>query len=170
MKNGPRLLGRSRNAAMVLLVALTLLAAAGCGAGSTRAPQIRVEGAWARPAANSVSGGTHGGGRGGVSAAYFTIFNDGGTPDTLTGVSTDAAAEVSLHKSVHQSGVAKMLPIERLVVPAGGRVALQPGGNHVMMMGVTRALEPGADVRLALHFRTSGTVYVDARVGAGAPR
>lgn len=150
------------------------LMAAGCGSDRVAEPRIRIERAWARPApgpaADSASGARKTSTGGGNSAAYFTVINDGGAADTLTGVSTDVADEVSLHRSLTEAGIARMVPVARAGVPAGGRLEFRPGDYHVMLMGVTRDLRVGASVRLELHFRKSGVVIVDARVRQAAPR
>jgi copper(I)-binding protein len=140
-----------------LLLAFALVS--GCAARPAGSPSIHVEGAWARPAA-----------AGAASAAYFTVVNDGAAPDTLIGVAADVAAHADLHQSRTEGEIARMLPVARLVVPARGRVAFQPGGYHVMLMGLIRDLKPGDQVRLVLHFATSGDRLVDARVGEGESR
>ena len=55
------------------------------------------------------------------------------------------------------------------VIPAGGTVVLQPGGNHIMLMGLTGPLRNGSAVTLALETsagRVSLTVPVRAFAGA----
>jgi copper(I)-binding protein len=159
---------------LLILFLVGLLMAAGCGGDRVAEPRIRIERAWARPAPGPAADSAIGLGEnsrgGGNSAAYFTVINDGGAADTLTGVSTDVADEVSLHRSLTEAGIARMLPVARVGVPAGGRLEFRPGGYHVMLMGVTRDLRVGASVRLELHFRESGVVIVDAGVREAPPR
>lgn len=50
------------------------------------------------------------------------------------------------------------------VIPAGGSHALQRGGDHVMLMGLTAPLADGDVVPLTLDFGACGTVSVDVPV------
>ncbi len=60
-----------------------------------------------------------------------------------------------------------MHPIASLEVPAGATVALEPGGHHLMIMGLTKALAVGDKLELDLHFQNAGEVVVEAEVKAG---
>jgi periplasmic copper chaperone A len=57
-----------------------------------------------------------------------------------------------------------MRQITDATVPAGGALALEPGGTHVMLIGLRSPLVPGATVPLILTFRHAGEVRVDAVV------
>ncbi len=55
------------------------------------------------------------------------------------------------------------------VIPAGGEQTLQPGGDHVMLMGLTQSLPNGTEVTVTL--RTSAgdvTFTVPVRTFTGA--
>jgi copper(I)-binding protein len=58
----------------------------------------------------------------------------------------------------------KMLPVEEIVVPAHGEAALEPGGLHVMLMGLKGPLEEGQSFALTLEFEHAGTVEVMATI------
>ncbi len=153
----------SRRLAPLLLV---LAATSSCAPAGKGRPLLRIEAAWVRPAAAPGAGNP----AGDNSAAYFTVVNGGNAADTLVGVVTDAAARADVHRSRVEDGVARMLPVPRLAVPAHGRIACEPGGYHVMLMGVKRDLRVGGRVRLVLRFRASGDRVIDAPVLAGPPR
>ena len=57
---------------------------------------------------------------------------------------------------------------EGLPLPAGQAVALAPGGNHLMLLGVQEPLVAGDTVALTLTFATSAPVEVTATVGQPA--
>jgi len=99
-----------------------------------------------------------------VSAAYFTIINDGGEDDSLIGVASDAARDVSMHQTRYKDDVAEMVMIQEIVIPAGKTVELRPGSYHVMLVGVTRDLVEGKKIDLTLHFRKSGEIPVTAEI------
>jgi hypothetical protein len=121
------------------------LAVAGCGAPNG----VGVSGAWAR---STPEGAT-------VAAVYVTLRSAMG--DTLLGVSVpaDVAREAQLHEVVRDAaGRLGMHELARLPLPAGRDVSMQPGGMHVMLVGVARPLAPGGTITLTLRFARAGTL------------
>ncbi|MCX7623911.1 MAG: copper chaperone PCu(A)C, partial [Thermomicrobium sp.] len=100
----------------------------------------------------------------GVSAVYMVIENTGDQPDRLLHAHCDAAQTVELHESRMENGVMKMQPVEGIDLPPHGTIELKPGGLHVMMIGLTRDLNPGDTLELELHFEQAGHVTVEAVV------
>lgn len=122
---------------------------------------IRVTDAWARPAAGmpGMSG------MGGTSAVYFTLRNNGDEPEALIGVQSDVAKSLEVHETRIENNVARMVAIPRLEVPAGGQVQLRPGGLHIMVMGLQRALRAGDRFTVELLFERCGKLPVEVVVG-----
>lgn len=109
-------------------------------------------------------------GRNGV--VYLTLTAKG-SADRLTGASSPLADRVELHESSMDQGVMKMREVPALVIPAGAKVTLAPGGLHIMLVGLRRALNEGDAVPLRLVFEKTGAVEVTAHVtkaGAAAHR
>jgi copper(I)-binding protein len=141
---------------VAVLVVLVGVAAAACSSAATPLPGIVVTDAWARPAA-----------AGGDSAAYLTITNPGGA-DVLLSVHCAVAGSTMLHQtSTDMGGMTGMAMLDDLTVPAGSVIRLQPGGTHVMLGGLTRALAVGENVELRLQFQHGGEVVVPAIVRPG---
>src|SRR5690606_27441472 len=69
----------------------------------------------------------------------------------------------------HGGGMMEMRPVDRIVVPAGGEVVLEPGGLHVMLLDLAAPLEAGSSVELTLEFEESGEQVVTADVRDEAP-
>lgn len=59
-------------------------------------------------------------------------------------------------------GMKMMRQIEGLDIPAGGEVRLQPGGYHVMLLGLVEDIHLGDEVTVTLHFESAGKVEVTA--------
>lgn len=97
-------------------------------------------------------------------AAYFTLRNGGRTGHALVKAASPAARAVELHTVVHEGGMMKMRPVPRIEVKAGGETRLQPGGLHVMLIGLTRPLQEGASVALTLTFEDGSTRQIAAPV------
>lgn len=98
------------------------------------------------------------------SAAYMTLKNSGKVSDKLLRVDSDVAQAVELHVSEMKDGVMRMHPVEFIEVPAQSSVELQPGGLHIMLIGVKKELGVGDSVLLDLIFEQSGKMTVSAEV------
>jgi copper(I)-binding protein len=141
----------------VLVLALGAASLAGCSSGGAAVPPI-ISAAWARPAMGTDQ----------PAAAYFVITNAAGQADALLSASSPAASSVELHQTLTDaSGMTGMHPVARLDVPAGGRVTLEPGGYHLMIMGLSKPLEVGTSLELDLVFEHAGQVVVQAEVKQG---
>ncbi len=104
-------------------------------------------------------------------AGYMTLVNTGAEPDRLIGVTADFADMAMLHESTTDAnGVATMAHVTALEIPAGETVALQPGGYHIMFMGLTQVPVEGDLLPVTLTFEKAGPVKVEFKVdppGAG---
>ena len=98
-------------------------------------------------------------------AGYMAIANNGAEPDTLVGIETGAAASVMLHTTEHGAdGVARMMHLPAIEIPAGETLLLAPGGLHVMLMGLTAPLVEGDMVPATLVFDHAGRVAIEFMV------
>ncbi len=136
-----------------LLVAVASLAAAVLSACTTRSlppvPRVEVRQSWARIADS-----------GATSGAYMEIGNNDTVSITLVGASTPDAGAAEVHETMQQDGTAHMMPRPALRIPAGDVVEMAPGGLHVMLVDVRRALTVGDSVRISLRFSDSTNVVV----------
>ena len=146
--------GRVAGPAVVIAAALTL---AGCGSGdgsssssSSGKPELKVTGAY-MPAPTMDT----------MAAGFFTVTNSGGA-DTLTSVTSDLSADITLHST--KGGT--MAEEKSFAVPADGTLDFASGGNHVMFGKLTHKPEQGEKVSVELHFAKAGTVEVDMPVKA----
>jgi periplasmic copper chaperone A len=106
------------------------------------------------------------GGVGKSGAVFFMLHNNTGTDDRLIAATADVAKLVELHTHIESAdGVMQMREIEGgVALPAGAMHEFARGGDHVMMMGLTRALQDGDRFPLTLVFETAGEVEVEAIV------
>jgi copper(I)-binding protein len=95
-----------------------------------------------------------------LAAGFLTVTNKGGTKDELTSVSSDVAGSVTLHEVTGGA----MSEVDRLTVPAHGRLVLESGGRHLMFEKLKRRPRQGQQVPVELHFAHSGTVKVEMPV------
>jgi hypothetical protein len=97
---------------------------------------------------------------------YFTVRNNGGTPDQLVKVASPAAQSVELHSMTMEGNLMKMRPLKALDIPPGRSVTLGANGYHVMLVGLARPLAVGDQVPLTLTFAKAGPAQVFAYVEA----
>jgi copper(I)-binding protein len=116
---------------------------------------IQIETPWARATPGGATTG----------AAYMTIDNKSKSADRLTGASSDVAKRLQIHEMKVVNGVMKMREITGgLSLPAGGSVTLKPGGYHVMLIGLNKALKEGEKFPLTLVFEKAGKVSIEVPV------
>ncbi|MDX8349130.1 copper chaperone PCu(A)C [Cognatiyoonia sp. IB215446] len=99
-------------------------------------------------------------------AGYMTIFNNGTTDDVLIAVHADFP-RVMLHQTVMEGDIARMADIDGIPVPAGEVTTLEPGGAHVMFMGLAGdPFEAGEEINAVLVFAKAGELEVTFQVEA----
>ena len=143
------------------LALLTIMAAALLGTAHAQPPQVSVGNAWARATPPSASTG----------AIYLTLASPAG--DRLTGVSSSAAATAQVHEMSMDGAIMRMRELpDGLALPPGQTITLQPGGYHIMLIGLKAPLKQGDTVVLHLTFAKSAPMDVTAQIaglGASAP-
>ncbi|SPU52143.1 Uncharacterized protein conserved in bacteria [Brevundimonas vesicularis] len=109
--------------------------------------------AWCRPSPNGAKAG----------GCYVTLT--AATDDRLMGGSTPRAGSLQVHEMKTENGMMKMAELTAgLPLPAGQAVALAPGGNHLMLIGLTAPLVAGETVPLTLQFASAPAITVQAQV------
>lgn len=93
-------------------------------------------------------------------AGYLAITNTGDVTDRLLAVTADFP-RVELHESsMDADGMMRMEQQDFIEIAAGDTVVLQPGGLHVMFMGLSDPLEVGAEIPATLQFENAGEIDV----------
>jgi len=85
-------------------------------------------------------------------AAYLVLRNNAMHDIRLVSVNSDVAEVAEPHSHAMDAGMMKMRRVGHIDVPAGGETVLQPGGLHIMLMGLVKQLKPGEYVSLEFHF------------------
>lgn len=96
-------------------------------------------------------------------AAYFEIINHGDLDDVLIGIHSDVAMKMEFHTHIDAGeGVMLMRKIEGgIPITAGGTHRLERGGDHVMIMGLTRKLTDGDLVTVTFIFEKAGEITMN---------
>lgn len=139
----------------LIALAFTLISAnATMACPSVTVGDITLQNAWSRASLGTTRPGV----------VYVTIHNSGGSDDVLTGLSTPVSAMPMVHETVVTDGVASMPHVMAVTVPAGGTVALAPGGFHGMLMDLTIDLKKGDTFPVTLLFQRAGAVTISVEV------
>ena len=92
-------------------------------------------------------------------AGFLMITNTGDTDDVLLDVRADFP-KVQIHTTEETDGVARMIHVDALPIPAGETVKLAPGGFHVMFMGLGDPFKDGEEIPATLIFENAGEVEI----------
>lgn len=142
--------------ALAAATALTLaLATTACGSNSTASDDatgptnavdetsaiVTFDDGWAKATDSPMSG------------VFGTIRNPGEADVLLSGVSGELGGATELHETVPGgSGMMMQEKEDGFLVPAGGELVLEPGGNHIMLMELERPITTGQEITLTLEF------------------
>ena len=89
-------------------------------------------------------------------AGYMELHNPGAADVVVTGAASPACEMLMLHKSSDTSGMAMMMDVQSITIPAHGSVMLAPGGYHLMCM--QPAMKLGEQVPVTLRLQDGSTV------------
>jgi len=139
--------------ATFLALALSTGALAG-DAGMGQVGDIMIHQSWARASIGNAPN----------SAAYMTLMTHGDQADKLIGAATPVAETAELHNHLMEDGIAKMRSVDGVEVIPGEPATLEPGGFHVMLMGLKGKLEEGDVFPLTLTFEQAGEVTLEVPI------
>lgn len=96
----------------------------------------------------------------GMTAAFGVLINEGeAQADIVAAYAEEISDMVELHEVVSGDD-GNMVMQEKeggFSVAAGGEHELAPGADHIMIMGLSKDLEPGTEVALTLEFEDGST-------------
>ena len=139
-----------------LLASLLGTAALACDDGKCPISGLHFDDGWVRAAGPAAR----------TAAVYGEIENHGDHPVVLTGVTTPAATHAQFHRSMLVDGVMRMRGVsEGISLPPHGEFSWRPGGDHIMLMGLTAPLAEGDIVPLRFTLADGAVLEVSARVG-----
>ena len=137
------------NRPVAALLATFMIAVTG-----TAHAEIVINGVWSRATAPGLDRG----------AVYFELENTGRRGDQMIGVSTPRAPRAELHQTIEEGGNSRMVHTPEVRVPAEGEVIFEPGGRHVMLMGLSESLREGETFDLTLELEHNGPVTLTVDV------
>ena len=83
-------------------------------------------------------------------AGYGEFVNKGTKPLVLASLASTTFAAVEMHETVEANGMSRMRALPKLALAPGERVALAPGGKHLMLMKPRGEVKRGDHVVIAI--------------------
>lgn len=141
---------RSLNRLALSLVGLLLSAALYSTSLWAAAPSIEVQ----HPVVRAVPPGSE------TTAGFMTLYNRSQEDRVLISADSDLSQATELHHHIMSEGVMRMRRLTRIELPAGQAVKLQPGGLHLMLIGLQRIPAEGETVQINLQLDNGETIEV----------
>ena len=101
-------------------------------------------------------------------AIYGSFRNDGDQALTIKKITTDVAGMAMLHRSTLENGMMKMSAVDELSVSAGEVVKLEPGGMHMMLMGLRAPLNENQIIYVNILTSDEASIRTEVIVGSVA--
>ncbi|MEA3276917.1 MAG: copper chaperone PCu(A)C [Pseudomonadota bacterium] len=98
------------------------------------------------------------------SVVFMALANGSGGDHALTGAESPACDAVEVHTHTSEDGMMKMRRVDRVDLPAGETVRFEPGGLHLMLIGLKQQLVPGQQLDLTLVFEDGSRMPVEVPV------
>lgn len=159
---------------MVRLLLLSALALSACGGETVPEPSVQPieDAALVADSLTITDGYAPVAPRGGTGGVFLTI-NTGPEDDSLLAALFDGAVLTELHETYEtEDGLRGMREVEAgIPLPARSVFKLEPGGHHIMLMGLTDPIAAGDTLDIQLEFARAGLrrVLVLAKAPAELP-
>ena len=85
-----------------------------------------------------------------VTSGYTKITNNTDVTISIDSITSPDFETVEIHETIIVNGIARMIEIEQLTIPANNDVVLQRGGKHFMFFEPTSSISIGQDSTQAL--------------------
>lgn len=101
----------------------------------------------------------------GMSAAFGTLANNTDHEVTVVSASTPASPMIQLHETVMGSKGTMQMQEKKggFVIPAHGKFVLEPGANHIMLMGLAKPVKAGDEIPFELKLKDGTSVKFTAQ-------
>ena len=103
-------------------------------------------------------------GRARNAAVYVAISNDGAQTERLLAVTGAVARKMELHTHLNDKGIMRMRRLNSVVIPPNDTIFFEPGGLHIMLIGLENKLQSGETFPLTLSFKNAGSIKIEVKV------
>jgi len=95
-----------------------------------------------------------------AAVAYMTFTNHSADDIVIDSVSSPQFGSVMLHETQIVDGIARMIMLDSLPIPARTSVRLAQGGGHIMLLQPAQDIETGHSVTLLINYDGEGLLFV----------
>ncbi|WP_232821083.1 copper chaperone PCu(A)C [Dyella sp. C11] len=138
------------NFRLVRALPLFLAGMASLTAHATEAAHVQARDAWIRVLPGDLPAG-----------GYVVLENISDQPINVRAVQSARYGSAMLHESSNAGGVSRMSMVDSLAIPAHAKVALSPGGYHLMLMSPTAPVKVGDKIKVSFTFDDGSTLDAD---------
>ena len=104
-----------------------------------------------------------------VTAAYGQLMNHGDEMVTITGITSTVGVEAQMHDVIAEGDQRRMTPLTSVEIAPGETLTFQPGGRHIMLLGVVETPSEGSQVELCALSKLGGQACTQAPIERQAP-
>jgi len=139
----------------IILLMFMCVSMPGLASNSSHEKQkLEVHNAWVREAPPSAK----------VLATYMSLHNHTDKTHTILSVTSPQFARIEIHRTEMKDGMARMLPVSRIMISSHGKVLFEPGGLHLMLIKPKNKYKSGDKIQLRLHLSDKSTFDFTAPV------
>lgn len=97
-----------------------------------------------------------------ATAAFMVIRNTDQQDHALISAKAYINDKTELHTHIHDRGVMRMRQVPKILLPASQSTALQPGGLHIMLIGLNHMIRDRQPIKIDLTFEDGSTKTITA--------
>ncbi|MEX1057670.1 MAG: copper chaperone PCu(A)C [Natronospirillum sp.] len=102
-----------------------------------------------------------------LSSGYLDLMNHGDDAVQLVAVESDAVRVIEMHTATQRGDTMGMERLNAITLLPGRETTLRPGGDHLMLIDMTRSPRLGEPLPVTLIFADGSRLEVDAEVRSG---
>lgn len=95
---------------------------------------------------------------------FMELINNSDTPRELIAATSPVASQIQLHKTIDYNGKRRMQKINSITIKKDSEKELQPGGLHVMLIGLKSELVKNNSIPIILIFNDGSWKKVQAKI------
>ena len=104
-----------------------------------------------------------------VTAAYGTLMNHSDETVTISQLTADVGSEAQMHDVIAEGDQRRMVQLKTADIAPGASLAFEPGGRHIMLIGVTEPLPEGAHIEICATSAAGAKACMQAVISRQAP-
>jgi len=95
-------------------------------------------------------------------SVYISVFNNSEKDIVIKEILTDIAEKAEIHEMRFVNDVMQMRMVENFIIKRKSELYLQPGGKHIMLMGLKKKIVDGD--QFSLKFRLDNEELLESKV------